>query len=328
MKIYIFCHIGAKRPSGGVKILFEYAQALRECGWDASILIPGAHLYPSDCPKDYKPGWFETNVPVYDDIRVVTKDDIVVMHEEGIWCYEHIALYRPRMLMINQGLTSSIMNNVGMNITYDYAKRVYDECEAVITISEAIAEGVETIFGVDKSKIYTIKNPVDEFFHPEAKENSILVMNKQPDNPAAVMLLKIIDSRYEGWQINHIRNMTLSEVAYQMSKAKIFLFLCSALGEGSSLPPVEAALSGCKVIGYTGVGSGDYFKEPLFTEIAYNDIGGFVKAIDNEVNYLKLIEPLSTHEIYQKSIAALRVERSRDNFTRIVGQVFGEIING
>ncbi|NDH04961.1 hypothetical protein EBX93_03420, partial [bacterium] len=120
MKVYVFCHIGAKKPNGGVKILFEYAQALREGGYDASILIPGAHLYPSDCPRDYKPSWFKTDVPVYDDVRIVTKDDVVLIHEESVWCFDHLKQNNPRFIMINQGISSSITNNVGKHISYSY----------------------------------------------------------------------------------------------------------------------------------------------------------------------------------------------------------------
>ncbi len=324
MKIYVFCHIGAKRPNGGVKILFEYAKALMDNGWDASILIPGAHLFPADCPKDYKPSWFETDVPVFDDVRIIKSDDLVIIHEEGIWCYEHLIANNPRMVMLNQGLTSSLTDNVGMNITYDFAKQVYDRCEAVVTISPAITTGLMNIFGVDSMKLFTIPNPIDDFFTPGVKENTILVMNKQPGNIASIMLLKIILNRYPGWNVKLIQNMSLMQVADEMSRAKIFAFLCSPLGEGSSLPPVEAALSGCKVIGYSGVGSSYYFLEPIFTEIAYNDIDRFVRVLDEEVR----LQEESNEDRFKIHRESLRINRSKERFTRVVGRVFGEIING
>lgn len=334
MKVYVFCHIGAKRPNGGVKILFEYAQALIDNGYDASILIPGAHLYPSDCPKGYKPSWFETTVPVYDDVRIITKDDIVLMHEESVWCFDHISANNPRIIMINQGLSSSITNNVSKNITYNYVRDIYSKCLGVIAISPYIVEGVKKIFGVPEDRIYHIENPVDDFFKPGKKENNILVMNKQQGNVATTMILKIIEERYPNWNVKYINDMTMGEVAHEMSIAKIFLFFCAPLGEGSSLPPVEAALSGCKVIGYTGVSSDYYYNEPIFTKVDYNDIVTFIRMTDYYTGLYGGNDFDLTYKVFHQSTTSphctenLRQLRSKSRFKQEVNRVFKELING
>lgn len=321
--IYVFCHIGAKTPNGGVKILFEYAQALINSGFNAAILIPGAHLYPNDCPNGYKPSWFETSVPVYDDVRIVKSDDIVIIHEEGIWCFNHLAVNNPYFIMINQGLQSSITDNVGLNITYDFAKKVYKKCIGVIAISPYIADGINKLFDVKKSNIHIIENPVDDFFKPGKKQNTILVMNKQPNNVVAKMILKIVNERYSDWEIKYIFNMSLKQVAEEMSRAKIFIFLCTPHGEGSSLPPIEAALSGCSVIGYSGLGSRYYYKLPIFTEIEYNDVVGFIEVLDQQTALYK-----NSNIIFQKEIEELRQIRSKQYFTSRVNYVFKELIGG
>lgn len=333
MKVYVFCHIGARTPNGGVKILFEYANALREGGYDAYILLPGAHLYPDDCPKDYKPSWFDTNVPVIDDVRVVTSNDIVIIHEEGIWCYEHLAANNPRMIMINQGAQSSITDNVGMHITYNFAKSIYTKCMGVITISPYISECVNTVFGVDKSKIYMIENPVDDYFTStlDQKSNTILVMNKQPGNVVSQMILKILCERYTKWRVRVVRNLTHRELAKEMSRSKIFLFLCTPHGEGSSLPPVEAALSGCRVVGYSGIGSRYYWNLPIFREIEYNDVNDTIKHLDECTEMLQnddLYKFLYTQFLSPDSVPVtkLRNHRSIYKFKHEVNRVFKEII--
>jgi len=334
MKVYVFCHIGAKTPNGGVKVLFEYAQALINGGYDASILIPGAHLYPNDCPKDYKPSWFETNVPVYDDVRIITKDDIVIIHEEGIWCFDHLITNDPRMFMLHQGLTSTLTDNVGLNISYSYAKRVYERCEGFITISPYITQGITTLFKITPDKIFHIENPIDEYFIPGEKENTILVMNKQPGNVVSHMLIKIFNERYPNWNVKIIQNMSHRQVAEEMSRAKIFAFLCTPLGEGSALPPMEAALSGCKVIGYSGIGSRYYFNEPIFTEVDYNDVVTFVKMMDY---YTELYDGKDFERVYKVHHISntfanctdnLRQLRSKERFTKEVNRVFKELVNG
>lgn len=326
MKVYVFCHIGAKKPNGGVKILFEYARALRQGGHDAYILIPGTHLYPNDCPKGYKPSWFDTDVPVEDDVRVVTKDDIVIIHEEGIWCYEHLAVNNPRMIMINQGAQSSLTDNVGMHISYNFARNIYSKCLGVITISPYIANFVNVVFQVDNNKIHIIENPIDSYFKPAPyKSNTILVMNKQPSNVVSQMIIKIVSERYPLWNVKIAQELSHKQLAQEMADAKIFLFLCTPHGEGSSLPPVEAALSGCKVIGYSGLGSRYYYQLPLFTEIEYNDVTQFIVKLDHYTSVMTGGDSFSI--LFDHSIQELRGKRSIIKFDSEVNRVFNKLIS-
>ena len=62
-----------------------------------------------------------------------------------------------------------------------------------------------------------------------------------------------------------------------MCKSKIFLSFSHL--EGFGLPPIEAAIAGNKVIGYTGRGGSEYWKKPIFTEIPHGNISKFVYEI-------------------------------------------------
>ena len=56
------------------------------------------------------------------------------------------------------------------------------------------------------------------------------------------------------------------------------------------MPPIEAALAGNKIIGYTGEGGKEIWKKPIFTEIKNGDILDFVNKIIINVknkNHLK-----------------------------------------
>ena len=333
MKVYVFCHIGAKTPNGGVKILFEYAQALINGGYDACILMPGAHLYPYDCPKGYKPSWFETSVPVVDDVRVVTSDDVVIIHEEGIWCYPHLAANNPRMIMINQGAQSSLTDNIGINITYNYARDIYSKCLGVITVSPYISSFVSRVFNISNNKIHWIDNPIDEYFtsNLEQKTNTILIMNKQPGNPTSQMIKKIIRERYEHWDTKILKTTTHKELAGEMAAAKVFVFLCSQQGEGSGLPPFEAALAGCRVIGYSGLGGRHFWNLPNFKEIEYNDVNWLIESLDETLPMLhdKDLYEYSYNNFFNPGcevLSALRHSRSFHKFNDDVNRVFREII--
>ena len=56
-------------------------------------------------------------------------------------------------------------------------------------------------------------------------------------------------------------------------KSKIFLSFSYA--EGFGMPPIEAAMAGNKVIGYTGGGGKEYWRKPIFEEIQSGDIKNF-----------------------------------------------------
>ena len=45
------------------------------------------------------------------------------------------------------------------------------------------------------------------------------------------------------------------------------------------MPPIEAAIAGNKVVGYTGEGGKEIWKKPIFTEIHNGDVINFVKQI-------------------------------------------------
>ena len=50
------------------------------------------------------------------------------------------------------------------------------------------------------------------------------------------------------------------------------------------MPPIEAAIAGNKVIGYTGEGGKDFFRKPIFEEIESGNIKHFCEEILNTVN--------------------------------------------
>ena len=53
------------------------------------------------------------------------------------------------------------------------------------------------------------------------------------------------------------------------------------------IPPIEAALSGNKVIGYVGGGGSEYWKKPIFTKVENGEIEDFAKKIINSIKFYK-----------------------------------------
>ena len=83
------------------------------------------------------------------------------------------------------------------------------------------------------------------------------------------------------WKIKPINNLSELKVFKILEKSRIFLSFSEL--EGLGLPPIEAALAGNKVIGYTGEAGKEYWKKPIFTQINNGDIKLFCKEILNNL---------------------------------------------
>ncbi len=96
---------------------------------------------------------------------------------------------------------------------------------------------------------------------------------KLADHASAVTgLLRAAD--IGNWDIVPIDGMTEDQVAATLRRTRIFLSFSNL--EGMGLPPVEAALAGNLVVGYTGQGGNEYWNAPLFTKIEQGNIQHFV----------------------------------------------------
>ena len=86
----------------------------------------------------------------------------------------------------------------------------------------------------------------------------------------------LLMSNLRGWRIQPIHNMSEADVAATLNGSKIFLSFSEL--EGVPVPPLEAAFAGNVVIGYTGEGGKEYWRNGVFTEVHSGDIRGLVAA--------------------------------------------------
>ena len=75
--------------------------------------------------------------------------------------------------------------------------------------------------------------------------------------------------------------MSEQEVAETMRRSA--LFLSFGHPEGLCLANLEAMASGCKLIGYSGLGGREYFRDNIAREIPVGDIHAFVESVEQSV---------------------------------------------
>jgi glycosyltransferase involved in cell wall biosynthesis len=108
------------------------------------------------------------------------------------------------------------------------------------------------------------------------------------------------------WKLLPIHGRSEDEVAELLSETPIFLSF--SYQEGLPLPPMEAAVSGNIVVGYTGEGGKEYFRDPVFRAIPHGDYRSFVSTT------LRVIEQVESNAIFsaehKRQIDELRMNYS------------------
>jgi glycosyltransferase involved in cell wall biosynthesis len=111
-------------------------------------------------------------------------------------------------------------------------------------------------------------------------------MPRKLPNHSLLLMFYLKNIIPKNWKILSLENISEKLLIEKLSKSKIFLSFSNF--EGLGLPPIEAAISGNKVIGYDGGGGVEYWKKPIFIKIENGDIKNFGKKTLLEIkNYQK-----------------------------------------
>lgn len=117
------------------------------------------------------------------------------------------------------------------------------------------------------------------------KKNIITYMPRKLPKHSALVIAFLSTSLPSNWQLLPIQHKTEQETAEMLAESKIFLSFSEF--EGCPLPPLEAALSGNYVIGYSGEGGNEYFSPPIFSKINCGDIQSFVATVMSTIKRLE-----------------------------------------
>ena len=120
------------------------------------------------------------------------------------------------------------------------------------------------------------------------------------------------------WILKNLNDLSYEKYLSIIKQSKIFLSFSSL--EGLGLPPVEAALAGNQVIGYTGEGGNDYWQKPLFIKVNSGEINKFVLNIINEIkrNNLKKKHLKTKYNLLKKKFSKENEIKSIKNFLKLI----------
>lgn len=289
MRIIFLCP-AVRKPVGGVKVIYQQAALLNQIlpkGSRAAILHPNTWRF--------KDPWFDNGV---DQIRAYFKPhrpygklsfsniqgvfnpstDMVVIPE--VW----VRKYGTQLLKagvryaiyVQNGYFMSKGERADLNEAYAGAK-------CILTISDDASKCVAMAFPAAKHNIlrmhYSVKS--DLFTPLASKKNIITYMPRKLPEHAQKVLFFLHAHLPKNWQIQPISGLAEKGVAQLLSSSKIFMSFSDF--EGCPLPPLEAALSGNKVVGYTGQGAKEYWSPEIFTSIESGNVTGLAQAVLDEI---------------------------------------------
>ncbi len=271
--------------------------AVRETGWQ---------LKEIEAVKNFKYNWFKNNVSVKDNLNFNSKSDFVILPE----IFAHLAVD----LLIKQNIKYAIFvqNGYAISFTNNEKKlyKAYSNASFILSYSEDITQCIKLSFPKLKTKIIKIKYSIEsrKYNIKMKKKNLITYMSRKLPVHSTHVIYFLKKHLPKKWVIKDLNNINEKEVFKNLCQSKIFLAFSNL--EGLPLPPVEAAIAGNYVIGYTGEGGKDYWKKPLFTEIYSGDIRNFVKQV------IKKISEKTSNKLKQKQYKSLTNNFSKDNEIR------------
>ena len=302
----IYISISEKGPSGGGKILYKHSDIInnlknsftsqilhikkkksRKWGNSLNKILNinekkyyGWDIKDIDVNKNFKSEWFESKINIKNDFLFDKKKDFVIIPE----IFAHLAndlCYKKKI-----SYAIFVQNGYCLHPTNDYKAldAAYKNAKFILSYSKDITNCIKLAFPFCKNKIQNTIYSIDknEFDFSIKKIKMITYMPRKLPDHSKLLLFFLKKHLPKSWKIKSIHNLKQKDVYKYLLKSKIFLAFSKL--EGLALPPIEAAIAGNKVIGYTGEGGKEYWKEPIFTVIKN---GEFLKFTNEIIKFIK-----------------------------------------
>jgi len=307
----IYLCTAEKGPSGGAKIVYDHSNHINRLNisnvtsevlhiqkkkiskWNTSLkkrfkignIYSGWSAKDITVNKSFKSKWFKNNINNKKNFSFDKKVDFVIFPE----IFAHLA----KDLCIDKKIPYAIfaLNGYTLKSTNNYKNLddSYKNAKFILSVSKNISLCVKLAFPDCSNKILLTSLSVDaEKINFKAKKNNLITyMPRKLSQHSDLVMFFLKKNLPNSWKIKKIHNVNEKKVFYYLSKSKIFLSFTHF--EGLGMPPIEAALAGNKVIGYTGEGGKEIWHKPIFTEVPNGDILKFVDEIlkslsDNKVS--------------------------------------------
>lgn len=255
-------------PSGGQKVIYQHVQALADKGLSCFVFHPD------------KPGssytWMKHHVKSLKLSHFNPARDFLVFPE--VWATLAAKFCIPAGIAYAIFVQNGYLVHFSGGFDPALLSEAYRHATLVLSISEDTSEMLPLVFPkLSREHIYRVVYSVPSIFAPTTKEPVITYMPRKLRTHAERMEKYLQNSLPADWRLKALDNISEREVAENMARSSIFLSFSDM--EGYPIPPLEAALSGNLVVGYSGQGGREYFQRPIFREVPNGNFRLFISEI-------------------------------------------------
>ena len=313
MKNIIFLTHAEKNPSGGAKVIYRFSEIINDInGFSSEVIhikkkkisklrdslkkrfnysiknITGWQFNEITPVKNFKYKWFKNKVKIKDNFYIDKEKDFVILPE----IFAHLAdqfLVRNNIqygIFVQNGyILDSTNDNKKLNSSYKNAK-------FILSISNDTTNCIKLKFPKIRNRIVQVSYSINMGkINYKNKKNIITYMSRKLPMHSKLVTSFLRTYLPKNWKLKDLNNLSEQKTYKIMKKSKIFLSFSSL--EGLGLPPIEAALAGNQIIGYTGEGGKEYWHKPIFTKINSGEINEFV---------FKILELVRNEKIKKNSL--------------------------
>ena len=246
-------------------------------GWNPNKMRVSKFFSPSK-------NWFNKNINSKKKFTLDKNTDFLIIPE--IWSHfpEDLNLKKKG---IKYGIFIQGFFHMNSTNNFKKLKAAYKNAKIIMISSDYNIRCFKEMFPEFKNKILRINFSIDsKKLKISKKTNTITYMPRKLPDHSQLLLFYLKNLLPKKWRIIPLENVSENYLIKSLSRSKFFLSFSNL--EGLGIPPIEAALSGNKVIGYTGGGGIEYWKEPIFKKVENGDISSFGKKLLHEIkNYKK-----------------------------------------
>jgi hypothetical protein len=235
--------------------------------------------------KKFKPkkDWYENKIFNGNNFKFDKTKDFIIVPE--IWAHFATDLKFAEN-KINYAIFVQGFYHMNSTSNFINLRKSYEGAKLIITTSKYTVNYLKTMFPNIRKKIFKVNLSIDDKkFKIKKKSNIITYMPRKLPAHSDLLLFYLKNLLPKDWKILPLVNITEKKLINKLSISKIFLSFSNF--EGLGIPPIEAALSGNKVIGYIGGGGSEYWKKPIFTKVENGEIEDFAKKIISNIKSYK-----------------------------------------
>lgn len=253
--VVYFSAFDSNRPAGGLKVLYEHADALLRAGVDTKVVHQ---------KRGFRCEWFANSVPVVsvDEIQMGPKD-VLVVPEIGLDLLIRSGS-RARHIVLNQSGHLTFMTGASAVVGHMLNS---DTLLGSVVVSEHSRSYLRTAF--PERPVEVVRNMIDPAVYcptPGRFRHTLGYSNLRGADDIR-QILHILQARgsLSGWE--PFEHVAADQTGYARQLQQTRVLLWTPYQEGFGLPAAEGMACGAYVVGYHGYGGQGYLR-PEFTSIS------------------------------------------------------------